>query len=74
MLNYQQSSFFLQHMQTLRLKANNVQRVTELGTLSPKQGVSIKFLPRRIREPYSRGDRKRVRVRGDRRQQGNRGL
>lgn len=40
------------------------QSVRDLGILSPKWDVSIKFLPSELREPQGRGDRKSVRARG----------
>ena len=42
-----------------------MQRVRDLGTLSPMWVVSIKSLPSGLREPHGRGGRKSVRVRGE---------
>ena len=46
-------------------KSDNIQRVRDLKTLSPKMVVSIKSLPLGLREPFGRGDRKSLRARGD---------
>jgi hypothetical protein len=49
-------------------------RVRDLGTLSPKQDVSIKSFPSGFREPQGRRNKKRVRARGDGGQQKRRPL
>ena len=37
-----------------------MQRMRDLGTLSPKWDVSIKFLPLGLNEPCERGDSKSI--------------
>lgn len=42
-----------------------MQRMRDLGTLSPEQDISIKSLPARFKKPRGRGERKSIRARGD---------
>ncbi|KAL6040343.1 hypothetical protein STEG23_017243 [Scotinomys teguina] len=44
---------------------DNVQKVRDLGTLSPQMDVFIKIFPTGLRELCGRGSRKSVKVRGD---------
>jgi hypothetical protein len=49
-------------------------RVRYLGTLKPKQDVTIKSLPSGIKEPYKKVREKIVKSRGYRGHQGNKAL
>jgi hypothetical protein len=51
-----------------------MQKVKDLGMLSPKQGISTKSFPTGLREPHRRRGRKNVRGKKDGRHQEKKAL
>jgi len=65
LLCYHQRSLFLQQKGTNTETHSHMQRVRDLGTLNPKEDVSIQSLSSWIREPCAREDGKSGRDGGD---------